>query len=85
MIGEAVERGELPADTAVDAVTDMLQALFWGLGFYAGFIDMAADMAPMHRATRPGDVAWVARRGRLRRISARDTSGDTPRAVVGQP
>jgi hypothetical protein len=32
----------------VGPVTDMLQALMWGMGFYAGFIDTAADMAPMH-------------------------------------
>jgi hypothetical protein len=35
----AVDQAELPADTAVDAVTDMVQSLIWGLGFHAGFID----------------------------------------------
>jgi AcrR family transcriptional regulator len=48
MVRDAIGRGELPADTAVGPVTDMLQSLMWGMGFYAGFIDTAADMAPMH-------------------------------------
>jgi AcrR family transcriptional regulator len=41
----AVQRGELPADTSVIAMADLLLALLWGVGLYAGFITgKAADV-----------------------------------------
>lgn len=35
----AMERGELAAATDSSALVEMLVALTWGIGFYAGFID----------------------------------------------
>lgn len=34
----AIERGEIRADTNVSAVTEMLIAVMWGMGLYAGFV-----------------------------------------------
>ncbi|KAA9154287.1 TetR/AcrR family transcriptional regulator [Amycolatopsis acidicola] len=34
----AVEAGEIRADTDVPAVTEMLVAVLWGMGLYAGFV-----------------------------------------------
>jgi AcrR family transcriptional regulator len=84
LVRDAIVRGELPAETSEAPVADMLQALIWGMGFYAGFINSAAAMASM---TRQVDRVFshglgVAGEGP---DSAHDTSGDTPRTVVGQP
>ena len=38
VVVDAVRRGELPRDTDAHAVADLLAALFWGLGFHAGFV-----------------------------------------------
>jgi AcrR family transcriptional regulator len=38
VVADAVRSGELAPDTDVHAVADLLAALFWGLGFHAGFI-----------------------------------------------
>ncbi len=51
-VADAVRRGELDAGGDPRAVADMLAALFWGFGFYAGFL--AGD-------SRPEDTAKVAR------------------------
>jgi AcrR family transcriptional regulator len=84
MVRDAIVRGELPADTAVDAIAEMLQALMWGLGFYAGFIDKAVDMAPIHALLdRVMEHGLLAAAGGV--DSGHDTSGDTPRTVVRQP
>ena len=72
----------------MDAVTDMVQSLIWGLGFYPGFIDSSADMTPMHalpdRVLSHGLLAAAASSDSSYDTSC-DTSGDTPKAVVGQP
>ena len=51
-VADAVRRGELDAGGDPRAVADLLAALFWGFGFYAGFL--AGD-------SRPEDTAKVAR------------------------
>lgn len=38
VVSEALERGELAADTDVPALVDMMLAVLWGMGIYAGFI-----------------------------------------------
>ena len=45
MVDDAIARGEIPAGTDVMAVVHMLLAMFWGMGFYAGFIADENDMA----------------------------------------
>lgn len=37
-VNEAIERGELTTDTDVPSVIEMLVAVLWGMGFYAGFV-----------------------------------------------
>lgn len=44
VIRDAVSAGELPADTDAGAVSEMLIAMLWGLGFYAGFVGDAHQM-----------------------------------------
>ena len=40
IVMQAIAHGELAADCDPRAVADMLAAVFWGMGFYAGFIDV---------------------------------------------
>jgi AcrR family transcriptional regulator len=40
----AIKRREIPDDTDPAAVTNMLLARFWGMGFYAGFLDNSNDI-----------------------------------------
>jgi AcrR family transcriptional regulator len=44
VIREGVSNGELPADTDAGVVSEMLIAMLWGLGFYAGFVDDTRQM-----------------------------------------
>lgn len=37
-IKDAVESGEIRPDVDVDAAAEMLMAMMWGIGFYAGFV-----------------------------------------------
>jgi AcrR family transcriptional regulator len=37
-IKDAIETGEVRPDVDVDAAAEMLMAVMWGLGFYAGFV-----------------------------------------------
>lgn len=46
---DAVCRGELASDTDVRAVADMLAAVFWGVGFHAGFIGEGGDASGVAR------------------------------------
>jgi AcrR family transcriptional regulator len=47
VIREGVSNGELPADTDAGVVSEMLIAMLWGLGFYAGFVDDTRQMLPV--------------------------------------
>jgi AcrR family transcriptional regulator len=38
VITDAINNGELTTDTDVASVVEMLVAVFWGFGFYAGFV-----------------------------------------------
>ena len=37
-VGEAVANGELATDSEVAAIVEMLVAVMWGMGFYAGYV-----------------------------------------------
>ena len=37
-VNDAIERGELTTDTDVGHLVEMLVAVMWGMGFYAGFV-----------------------------------------------
>jgi AcrR family transcriptional regulator len=49
-VNDAVARGELSADTDVNHLVEMLVAVVWGMGFYAGFVGDRSDFgAVMHK------------------------------------
>ena len=37
-VNDAIERGELSTDTDVASIVEMLVAVMWGMGFYAGYV-----------------------------------------------
>jgi AcrR family transcriptional regulator len=43
-VNDAVERGELSADTDIPAIVEMLIAVMWGMGFYAGYVGNADEL-----------------------------------------
>jgi AcrR family transcriptional regulator len=83
LVEAAQARGELSEDTAIAPVVEMLHAMLLGIGFYAGFVDDAADMClitkQLERMVAHGLLA-----GREIRPTHRDTDADTPSAVGGQ-
>ena len=49
-VNDEIERGELSSDTDVSHLVEMLVAVLWGMGFYAGFVgDGAALGAVVHK------------------------------------
>jgi AcrR family transcriptional regulator len=44
-VNDAIERGELTTDTDVDHLVEMLVAVMWGMGFYAGFVGNHDELA----------------------------------------
>lgn len=44
VISDAVERGELSTDSDRSALVEMLVAMLWGMGFYAGYIGSHEDL-----------------------------------------
>lgn len=44
MVDDAIRRGEISADVDADAVANMLFAMFWGMGLFAGFVRGNADL-----------------------------------------
>jgi AcrR family transcriptional regulator len=44
-INDAIERGELSTDTDVEHLVEMLIAVMWGMGFYAGFVGNHEELA----------------------------------------
>ncbi len=45
MVDDAIRRGEIPDDVDAQAVASMLFAMFWGIGFFAGFVHEPQDVA----------------------------------------
>jgi AcrR family transcriptional regulator len=49
-VKDAIERGELTTDTDVNHLVEMLVAVMWGMGFYAGFVGDHEDLgAVVHK------------------------------------
>ena len=44
-VDEAIQRGELSTDTDIPAIVEMLVAVMWGMGFYAGYVGHRDDVA----------------------------------------
>ena len=74
MVDDAIRRGELPDDIDAAAVVNMLFAMFWGMGFFAGFVH------------EPQDIMGIAKQ--LQRMFVRgllDTvPGDRPLTIAPQ-
>jgi AcrR family transcriptional regulator len=83
LVDAAQARGELSQETAIAPVVEMLHAMLLGVGFYAGFVDDAADMClitkQLERMVARGLFA-----GEEIRPAHRDTDADTPSVVGGQ-
>ncbi len=83
IVADAAMRGELPDAGAVAPVVELLHAMLWGIGLYAGFID---DDADMRKITKQLDQVLV--HGLLGPVGPirdpEDTYRDTPSAVGGR-
>ena len=44
-VDDAIKRGELATDTDINHLVEMLVAVMWGMGFYAGFVGDHDDLA----------------------------------------
>jgi AcrR family transcriptional regulator len=44
-INDAIQRGELTTDTDVNHLVEMLVAVMWGMGFYAGFVGNSNELS----------------------------------------
>lgn len=53
-VDDAIGRGELPVDTDVPILVDLLYSMFWSIGFYAGLADDPGRLEAIAR--RLGDV-----------------------------
>ena len=45
MVDEAIRRREIPDDADAAAMVNLLFAMFWGMGFYASFVDDTGNIA----------------------------------------
>ncbi len=43
-VREAIGSGELTTDTDVETLVELLVAVMWGMGFYAGYVGSHADL-----------------------------------------
>lgn len=48
-VNDAIQRGELTTDTEVDSLVEMLVAVMWGMGFYAGFVGSHGELKAVMR------------------------------------
>ncbi|MGV0606123.1 TetR/AcrR family transcriptional regulator [Mycolicibacterium sp. XJ1904] len=48
-VNDAISRGELTTDTEVDSLVEMLVAVMWGMGFYAGFVGSHEELKAVVR------------------------------------
>jgi AcrR family transcriptional regulator len=84
LVGDAVQRGELPADTCVTPIADMLHSVLWGVGLCAGFPDRGATMSAITKQLRILFSHGLLGAPSVATISD-DTCRDTPNAVGGRP
>lgn len=52
MVNNAIERGEISTDADVASVVEMLIAVLWGVGFYAGFVGSHQQLEALSRNLR---------------------------------
>ena len=63
-VNDAIEKGELTTDTDVPQLVEMLVAVMWGMGFYAGYVGSHNELESHRRQARAavGQQALEARR-----------------------
>ena len=54
-VNDAIEKGELTTDTDVPQVVEMLVAVMWGMGFYAGYVGSHDELETIVRQARTAD------------------------------
>ena len=54
-VSDAIERGELTTDTDVSQLVEMLVAVMWGMGFYAGFVGNHEELSAVAREVPAAD------------------------------
>ncbi|SEH80945.1 DNA-binding transcriptional regulator, AcrR family [Mycolicibacterium rutilum] len=74
MVDDAIRRGEISAHVDADAVANMLFAMFWGMGLFAGFIHGATGVSGIAK-----QLNTLLRRGLL------SAPVDADLAVMGAP
>ncbi len=52
MVDDAVRRGEIPPEADKRAIVDMLFAMFWGMGFFAGYVHQPEDVTAIAKQLR---------------------------------
>ncbi|MET4429789.1 TetR/AcrR family transcriptional regulator [Mycolicibacterium sp. 624] len=88
LVEQAAARGELADATDVGPIADMLNAVLWGVGLYAGFIDRQLDMGLITKQldqTLTHGLLSGSHRAARRADESGDTCHDTPSAVGGRP
>jgi AcrR family transcriptional regulator len=88
LVDQAAARGELLGGGDTAPIVDLLNAMLWGVGLYAGFIDRKLDMALITKQL--DQLLTLGLLGDSRRAAGRagesgDTCRDTPSAVGGRP
>jgi len=83
LVTAAKVRGELADDADVAPIVEMLSAMLWGVGFYAGFVDDAADMCLITRQLDRTFSHGLAGGAELSPVRD-DTVADTPSVVGGR-
>lgn len=88
LVDQAAARGELRGGGDTAPIVDMLNAMLWGVGLYAGFIDRKLDMALITKQLDhllAHGLLGDSRRTEARVDESGDTCRDTPSAVGGRP
>ena len=83
LVTEAKARGELAEDVAVGPVAEMLGAMLWGVSFYAGFVEDAANLTSITAQLHALLAHGLPTNGSTA-TPLRDTEGDTPSVVGGR-
>jgi AcrR family transcriptional regulator len=47
VVNDAIQKGELTTDTDIPQLVEMLVAVMWGMGFYAGYVGMNNELEPI--------------------------------------
>lgn len=88
LVDQATARGELVGDVDPTPIVEMLNAMLWGVGLYAGFIDRSLDMGLITKQLDhllAHGLLGDSPRAEGRTDESGDTCRDTPSAVGGRP